>query len=344
MSNLAELMFVLFNVTFERFIVEVAVRNSSHREKSFQSYDKCLAVRLCSVHRSESEQPCHSREDQSRELSNSEPMLFPLFALVCFFLSIVHCHQGYEETINRYLRSLEPLPGFIDCSFTSNAINGPKRNQCNITAKKAAQIRIACVGDSITALGWPNEMQKDLNAKYPGKFSVINFGECGSTLQRNGNSPYIHRPAWPEVLNSNSDVIIIMLGTNDAKDHTNDGPPNWENSGFNSTGIESYSADYGYFVDVFGQYMPQAVIYAAIPPPNYKKGVYGMDAVVINNVYPFLIPHLNTKLNLPYPPIDIFDAMGGINLQHPEWFYDGCHPNVEGLKRLAAAMQKGLNL
>jgi lysophospholipase L1-like esterase len=276
-------------------------------------------------------------------------MLALAFCFVALFLSSALSHRGGERDVEAYIKSLLPLPGFIDCSFKSHSENGlydallGTRGACNLT--KSADITIACVGDSITALGWPEVLQKNLNAKYgPSRFSVINFGECGSTLQRNGDSPYVDRPSWPKVLQSNADIIIIMLGTNDAKDHVNGGPPNWENTGSNSTGLESYSADYDYFVMTFQQHMPNAIIFSAIPPPNYKKGVFGMDAVVINNVYPFLVPHLNRKFGLPFPSIDVFDAMGGINLLHPEWFYDGCHPNVDGLHKLAETMQKGLDL
>jgi lysophospholipase L1-like esterase len=271
-----------------------------------------------------------------------------LLFVFALFLSIVFSHKGEAETIAEYIRSLGPLPGFIDCSFKSE--NGRydssrgRRGACNLNNTKTDKLTIACVGDSITALGWPEIFQKNLNEKYPDKFSVINFGECGATLQRNGDSPYVDRLAWPKVLNSNADMIILMLGTNDAKDHANGGPENWENTGYNSTGLESFSSDYAYFITTFREHLPKAIVFAAIPPPLYKKGVFGMDSVVINNVFPFLIPHLNRKLNLLYPPIDIYNAMGGIYLLHPEWFYDGCHPNVEGLQNVADAMQKGIDL
>lgn len=270
-----------------------------------------------------------------------------LFACICF---LACSHKGDEQAIAAYIQSLHPLPGFIDCSFKSSTGTGPydlsrgTRGACNLTARRVDQISIACVGDSITALGWPEILQKNLNERYPNKFSVINFGECGATLQRNGDSPYVDRPSWPKVLESNADIIILMLGTNDAKDHVNGGPENWENTGYNSTGLESYSADYGYFISTFRENMPASIVFPAIPPPLYKKGVFGMDSVVINNVYPFLIPHLARKFDLLYSPIDIYNAMGGIYLLHPEWFYDGCHPNIEGLQKLAEAMQKGLDL
>lgn len=75
-------------------------------------------------------------------------------------------------------------------------------------------------------------MQQNLNTKYGvGAYNVINFGECGSTMQRHADSPYDQRPSWPKVLNTSSDIIVIMLGTNDAKDLSDGGPPNWENNG-----------------------------------------------------------------------------------------------------------------
>jgi hypothetical protein len=44
-----------------------------------------------------------------------------------------------------------------------------------------------------------------------------------------------HPPSSPphslQVLNTSSDIIVIMLGTNDAKTTATGGPANWENDG-----------------------------------------------------------------------------------------------------------------
>lgn len=236
------------------------------------------------------------------------------------------------------IQAMRDLPGFTDCSYYTE-----HRGDCTMRPKLAGQVSIACVGDSITAGGWPQIMQTNLNAKYPNKYLVSNFGESGATLQRAGDSPYVLRASWPQVLASNADIVIIMLGTNDAKNSVNNGPHNWENDGVNTTGIESYKTDYAFFVQTFSNFTSKPQIYAAVPPPLYQHSVYGMDAVTINNVYPLLLPQLVKDLHIS-GPIDIFNTLGGITLSHPEWSSDGCHPNADGYGQLALAMQQGLGL
>jgi len=266
--------------------------------------------------------------------------------MAAFYLALLAllgsvCAHFQDDSMLALLAKVGVPHGYIDCSY--NMETGA-RGSCVIPPKQAGMITIACVGDSITAGGWPQLMQANLNTKYPNQYNVINFGECGSTLQRSGDSPYVQRGSWPKVLASNADIIIIMLGTNDAKDSTNSGPLNWENTGINSTGILSYEIDYNYFITTFKSMPSSPTIFAAIPPPLYKKGVYGMDQVVINNVFPLLIPQIARGNALSYGAIDVFDYLGGVNLMHPEWSSDGCHPNAAGYAQLALAMQAGIGL
>ncbi len=135
------------------------------------------------------------------------------------------------------------------------------RNDCVIPAPPSAStITIACVGDSITAGGWPQIMQASLNTKYGvGAYNVINFGECGSTMQRHADSPYVQRGSWPKVLATNSSIIVIMLGTNDAKTTADGGPGNWEDDG--KTGYDEYLMSYAWMVNQFNNIPSKPDIY-----------------------------------------------------------------------------------
>ena len=55
-----------------------------------------------------------------------------------------------------------------------------------------------------------------LDQKYPGKYQVTNLGACGSTMLKGANSPYWRRPQYKALTGAKWDIIIIMLGTNDA--------------------------------------------------------------------------------------------------------------------------------
>ncbi len=101
------------------------------------------------------------------------------------------------------LARTQTVSGYTDCS---NGVG------CVIPQKSTGTITIACVGDSITAGGWPQIMQQNLNTKYgAGVYNIINFGESGSTMQRHADSPYIMRASWSKVLNTSADVIVMML-------------------------------------------------------------------------------------------------------------------------------------
>ena len=171
-------------------------------------------------------------------------------------------------------------------------------------------------------------------------------------MQRHADSPYVQRASWPkvhpdartrvvsnsatrphgvvcctsvgaQVLNTSSDVIVIMLGTNDAKDTSDGGPANWENNGV--TGQVEYIADYAWMVAQFNALPSHPDIFVTIPVPNYKPGVYGMNHTVINYIFPVIVPQIAAADTPKHAPLDMFDCMGGVKLTHPELFADGCH-------------------
>lgn len=79
---------------------------------------------------------------------------------------------------------------------------------------------VAAVGDSITAgylsscgENYPNQLQRMLGPRY----HVANYGVGGTTLMRRADNPYWHTSAFAKARGSNADIVVIMLGTNDAK-------------------------------------------------------------------------------------------------------------------------------
>lgn len=96
-------------------------------------------------------------------------------------------------------------------------------------------LHIACVGDSITAGAlstgpehtYPSQLQLMLDKSNPQRYSVHNLGASGATLMETGDSPYCKRLEYTKFTQGTWDVVIIMLGTNDAKDRGNHGPGNW---------------------------------------------------------------------------------------------------------------------
>ena len=90
----------------------------------------------------------------------------------------------------------------------------------------ALAAKIACVGDSITyGYGLSNPSQQSypavLQSLLGSQHTVGNFGTSGCTLLKAGDKPYWNDANFSASDAFKPDVVVIMLGTNDAK------PQNW---------------------------------------------------------------------------------------------------------------------
>lgn len=90
----------------------------------------------------------------------------------------------------------------------------------NVTAYERP-IRVACIGDSITyghsvrnrdKNSYPAQLQTLLGAKW----QVINCGKSGATMIKDTGRPIWKESVFQEAIDSKPDVVVIMLGTNDA--------------------------------------------------------------------------------------------------------------------------------
>ena len=75
------------------------------------------------------------------------------------------------------------------------------------------KIRVACVGDSITK---GTEYPFDLSMLLGPNFVVGNFGVDGSTVSLNSQNTYMNTSAFQNATKFQPNIVIIMLGTNDA--------------------------------------------------------------------------------------------------------------------------------
>lgn len=279
------------------------------------------------------------------------------------------------------------VPGFPDCvSATPDATSGLSVEEaadhlvCHQNKVFADSIKIGCVGDSITAGAhssgaahtYPSVLQANLDAKYgEGVYEVTNLGACGSTMTKNGDSPYWQRDQYTTLTASDWDIVTIMLGTNDAKDPSSGHAyQNWNHDcgGPDATTTSgcSFAEDYADMISVVAG-LGDPKIYVMTPPPLMQQGAYGMNQTVINDVFPALLPLIqaDNANALESGPIDVFSALGGegawrddyptscaLDTETPEscaWYCDSqscdqCHPNDDGYVQLAAAVQKGLGL
>jgi len=94
--------------------------------------------------------------------------------------------------------------GYPDCVQPGKVSDDVEVNQFTMKCAQrgaASTIKIACVGDSITAgahssgnnFTYPSQLQAMLD---PAVYSVTNLGACGSTMQKGADSPYWNRPQY----------------------------------------------------------------------------------------------------------------------------------------------------
>jgi lysophospholipase L1-like esterase len=185
--------------------------------------------------------------------------------------------------------------------------------QMNSQVKVTAQvIRVACIGDSITEWShYPEELQKKLGDGY----EVGNFGIAGSAVSKGSDYPYLNQSVIQQVKDFHPQVVIIMLGTNDAKN------VNYDN-------IDSFVGDYSELIDSCDAIPDDQQIYLVVPPPIYQNDL-GLDN---SNLEQGVIPKIEQVADdKDLPTIDVNSAM----TNHSEYFKDGVHPNDEGAEVIA---------
>ncbi len=180
-----------------------------------------------------------------------------------------------------------------------------------------APVRITCVGNSITegygntnaTKTWPAQLEKLLGSGY----SVFNCGVSGTTMLKNGNSSYWNTARFIEAKNSDPQILIIKLGTNDA------GSNNWVHK-------SEFYTDYVAMINEFRKNGRNPIIYVCFPVPVY--GNANQNAIIEDEVIP-LIDSVRKTFNTY--SIDFHTAL----LSNGNDFPDGVHPNDAGSLVLA---------
>jgi len=299
--------------------------------------------------------------------------------LLLLFVALSSAHEAIMP-INGALG----VPGFPHCLRAHPEVNMTVDDAamdlvCAPPPATSNALKIACVGDSITAgvhssggiHPYPQQLQILLDQKHGNdSYSVTNLGACGSTMLKKGDSPFWKRPQFAALTAGKWDIVTIMLGTNDAKDPGSHGPNNWQHDcgGPDHTTLEgcSFAEDFASMVKLvrtLGTTPAGPKIYALVPPPLMHQGAYGMNQTVINSVFPKLVPLIAAQNKVTL--VDVYEGMGGV----PDWeqkypsscsvdsalqptcgFYcdkqscDQCHPDDNGYTNLAKVLQAGLGL
>ena len=179
---------------------------------------------------------------------------------------------------------------------------------------------ICCIGNSITAAGYPTNLLKLLGTT---SYTVYNEGVGGTTLLKNGDMPYWTKGKFQHVFSVKPDIVTIKLGTNDTKSQ------NWDPH------HDEFERDYKAMIDTVEMLSSKPKIWIVLPIPVIKES-FGIRDSVLKLIIPILIK-IGQERNLP-----IIDANTPL-LHAPQCYQtDGVHPNAAGTDSIAHIIYRAL--
>lgn len=207
------------------------------------------------------------------------------------------------------------------------------------TPQAAAQIRVACVGDSITAgvavssssKTYPSDLQAALGSGY----NVQNFGVSGTALmnlpQGNPSShpPYTSTSAYNNMIAFNPNIVIVMLGTNDSAFPV-------DSNGWASDYLSTYISQYESFITTLRNQPAKPTVYIATTPIVAGTNQYAIDPIVANTIITPAIHTISAATGAPL--IDVHTATASTGADYA----DNVHPNDLGTSFIAYAAYTAL--
>lgn len=183
-----------------------------------------------------------------------------------------------------------------------------------LPADCAAAVKLACLGDSITAGMlvkkedcWVSRIAKDLDRKA----EVGNFGVSARCLLFKGDRPITREKAYQDALAFKPDVLLIGMGTNDSKKR------NWCHK-------DDFVSNYKEIIAEFRKRNPKVKVYCLLPIPSQEAKEGGISKECIAGEVIPLIRQVarGTKSKV----IDLNKVMK----DKDSLLVDGVHPNAEG--------------
>ena len=224
--------------------------------------------------------------------------------------------------------ALVVIGGIVCAVLYSNGLLGFYHPQ---QQAKEGQVKIACVGDSIT-YGYGVKKWKQNN--YPAQlqdmlgegFCVNNYGYSGRTAQTTGDRPYSAEKLYEQSKDFAPNIVIFMLGSNDSKAF------NWDK--------ENFIKDYKALVESYQNLPNQPRVYVMAPPPVFEVGGKVKYHIEKDTIAKEIVP-LTKKLakEIGVPCIDLYTIFE----EKPQLFSDGCHPTAAGAKIIADTVRTQLS-
>jgi acyl-CoA thioesterase-1 len=182
------------------------------------------------------------------------------------------------------------------------------------------RIRVACVGDSITGGAGLNDPGREsypavLQSLLGPGYEVRNFGVNGATALRDGSLPYWILPEFEAARHFAPQVVVLMLGTNDARLRHRDARPRFE-------------ADLRALGRQFADLESRPVVALGLPPPCYGLLNAYDQRVLRREILPAIRRIAREE---SWMLVDVHQALNN----RSKWFPDGVHPDAAGAAAIA---------
>jgi lysophospholipase L1-like esterase len=179
--------------------------------------------------------------------------------------------------------------------------------------------RVACIGDSLT---WGFSLPDPWRQSYPAllqerlgvDYAVRNFGCNGASVRFDAALPYVETTAYGESRVWNPDIVLLMLGSNDATAW------NWDAAAFRR--------DYEHIVVSYCELpsQPRVILIAPIRMFRVMGCTFGgLSPETREEGVRHVIREVAGECGLPC--IDLVDLF-----KDARYCYDGVHPNGEGTR------------
>lgn len=197
---------------------------------------------------------------------------------------------------------------------------------------KDGQIKVACVGDSITYGHGIKDWTKNnypvlLQNKLGENYHVQSFGVSGRCVQDNTDQPYTALKFYTQSKEYDADIVVFMMGSNDSK------PENW-------FGAEAFKTSLQALLDSYGD---TRIVLCTTPACFFTEKHTG--PTTSHDLQPAVAAEIaaivrEVAAERGYPLIDIHE----LTSNNPQWFEaDGVHPNNDGAAAIAEEVYKAVS-
>jgi acyl-CoA thioesterase I len=183
------------------------------------------------------------------------------------------------------------------------------------------KIRVACVGDSLTqSTEYPYDLWMLLCTA---NYTLRNFGAGGTMITLKSETPYMNTSVFQSALEFQPNIVIIMLGTNDAQPSVHQ---------YNTSFVD----DYKKLVYAFQALASKPKTWIVLPPPIFSNQSGKISPEYFKLTVIPSIEQAANETNLPI--INVYSALAS----YSNYFPDGVHPNSAGAKLIANEIYKAI--